>query len=165
MTTAKQYQIHIKDGMCVQCGRPNPLAPDRRRCQECLDKQTARYHSNPERFKKQALDRKHSLIRKGLCTNCGKRSPIPHSYLCVECSQRANALRRYRYALNAESNNRRSHDQRVKWKKEHRCTRCGKPLDPGDPRFTCGCSSEDIPRNYHIGGKVYYGIINQAGPE
>ena len=68
------------------------------------------------------------------CPECGKtfETDNPRRVYCSKkCSDRVRARRYYRKHYDPEHNKELMKKKREKWKKEHRCIRCGAPL-PSD---------------------------------
>ena len=118
----------LASGMCPKCGR-EPLAPDRSLCRSCGDKkrkaERVRYARgkaegrlyggrDPKARRKIGRERSRKCFRAyrdaGLCTRCGRRSPVEDSATCQVCRDARQAAEREQYAAR---------------RAEGRCGRCG----------------------------------------
>ena len=129
-------------GSCVQCGR-NPAAPDRRRCEPCLEKRRAsdraKYatgkaaglkYGGADPIRKRQASRAASKRRKdsrreaGMCTRCGERPPVEGGATCEPCRVSRREANREIYAARRSTG---------------LCVRCGAPAAAGGSRCApCG---------------------------
>ena len=129
-------------GLCSQCGR-NPAAPDRRRCEPCLEKKRAgdraRYaagkaaglpYGGADPIRKRQAARAASKRRKrsrreaNLCTRCGRRPPVEGGATCEPCRVSRREADREIYAARRFA---------------RLCVRCGAPATDGGSRCApCG---------------------------
>ena len=124
-------------GLCSQCGR-NPAAPDRRRCEPCLEKRREAdresyrramadgkaYGGKDPRRKRQASRaaskrRKDSRREANLCTRCGQRPPVEGGATCEPCRVSRREANREIYAARRSTG---------------LCVRCGAPATDGGSR-------------------------------
>ncbi len=119
----------LASGMCLKCGR-DPLPPGRSLCHACGEKkrkaERARYARakaegrlyggrDPKSRRRIGRERSRKRLRAhrdaGLCTRCGRRSPVEGGATCRACRDARQAAEREQYA------GRRA---------EGRCGRCGR---------------------------------------
>ena len=129
-------------GLCSQCRR-NPAAPNRRRCEPCLEKRReadresyrrakddgkAYGGKDPIRKRKTARAaskrRKNSRREAGMCTRCGRRPPVEGGATCEPCRVSRREADREIYAARRSTG---------------LCVRCGAPAADGGSRCApCG---------------------------
>ena len=129
-------------GLCTQCGRI-PAAPDRRRCEPCLEKRREAdresYHRaridgkayggrDPQRKREasRAASRKRKDSRRdaGMCTRCGQRPPAERGATCEPCRVSRREANREIYAARRSAG---------------LCVRCAAPATGGGSRCApCG---------------------------
>ena len=124
-------------GLCSQCGR-NPAAPNRRRCEPCLEKRRAsdraKYAADkaagkpyggrdPNKKRKTARAaskrRKDSRREANLCTRCGQRPPVEGGVTCEPCRVSRREANKEIYAARRSA---------------RLCVRCGAPATDGGSR-------------------------------
>ena len=111
---ARRTAARIEAGLCVKCGRTEPM-PERRLCAPCNEKRNAASRArdarlraenkprrDPERAKlyERERDRRLHAERKaaGICTRCGRAPAPPERTTCKPCAERHRARDRARYA-------------------------------------------------------------------
>ncbi len=124
-------------GLCSQCGR-NPAAPDRRRCEPCLEKRReadresylramadGKAYGGKDPQRKREASRAASKRRKdsrreaNLCTRCGERPPVEGGATCEPCRVSRREANREIYAVRRSAG---------------LCVRCGAPAAGGGSR-------------------------------
>ena len=133
----RRNEERVALGLCTQCGR-NPAAPDRRRCEPCLEKHRAADREsyrraraagrpyggkNPSRKRKAsraASERRRKSRRDaGMCARCGRRPPVEGSAVCEPCLEKRREAEREIYAARRTAG---------------LCVRCGGPTTDGGSR-------------------------------
>lgn len=132
----------MKKELCTCCGK-NKARPNRKWCQECVDK-----HDNWRR------KRNEFLIKEGICIECRKNKveegkkqcreclefarkkyqlnnkECKKENICLKCGQPKEENNTYRYCLDCRRKARKSQSELViKRKANHKCTNCGGELD------------------------------------
>ena len=133
-------------GLCTACGAA-PAAPDRVRCEPCLEKRRAadraKYadgraaglpyggaNAGAKRKSARARSkrRQKARIAAGLCIRCGNNPPVDGGITCLTCRDKRQAAERQKYE-----------QRRV----AGLCTRCGRPAINGLSRCTpCAIAEE-----------------------
>ena len=135
----RERAARLADGLCTACGTA-PAAPDRVRCEPCLEKRRAsdrakyaagkaaglKYGGADPDAKKRAgrarsKRRQKARIEAGLCIRCGKRPPAEGGTTCRPCRDRRQAAERQKYERRRAAG---------------LCTRCGAPAINGLSRCT-----------------------------
>ena len=109
----RRSEARRESGLCQSCGLAAP-APNRTRCEPCLEK---RRIADRERHHKRTADR----LARGMCPRCGKREPAPERSTCASCAEKDNAASRARDArLRAEGKPRRDARREREYQRERR---------------------------------------------
>ena len=110
---ANRTAARIEAGLCVRCGKTEPL-PERRLCAPCNEKRNAasrardarlRAEGKPRRDPAQAKlyerERSRALyterVAAGVCTKCGHAEAVPDRTTCEPCAEKHRARDRDRY--------------------------------------------------------------------
>ncbi len=110
---ANRTAARIEAGLCVRCGRTEPL-PERRLCAPCNEKRNAASRArdarlraarkprrDPERAKQYERERCRRVyaerVATGLCTKCGRAEAVPERTTCEPCAEQHRARDRDRY--------------------------------------------------------------------
>ncbi len=127
-------------GLCVRCGK-EPAAPERARCEPCIEKHReadrARYEAGKavgllyggrdvERRRRAARERSRKRLearrQAGVCLRCGRDRPVEGGTICEPCCQARRERERQLYA------ERRNAGQ---------CGKCGEPVADGSRCESC----------------------------
>ena len=95
---------------------------------------------------------------KGLCTSCSNRAVRGYTY-CADCLLKMSVRYRTRYSSDlqwAERERQRAKATRQKRISEHRCTRCGSPLQEDEVRDCNACRASWNQPKTAIGKKGVY---------
>ena len=112
-------------GLCLKCGKAPPV-PDRTLCGSCAGKQRMRERGGDVEARRRAKrargrKRRRALREAGLCSRCGKHSPIVGRTYCEACRETRRNVKR------------EQHDAR---RAAGLCVKCGEPTFGGASR--CG---------------------------
>ena len=148
MTYNQSHYIALKSaGLCVLCGK-KPAENGKTRCKECKQRQS----ENQKAIRKYRADR-------GKCILCGEEALFGKK-MCVMCrGDRRDYSRKYYAAhkdeITEEQRQKRCEDsrkRRERYKLEHRCITCGKPLPERYTKVRCSiCNAKNTKRTeqYH----------------
>ncbi len=168
---ARRTAARIAAGLCVKCGRTEPL-PERRLCAPCNDKRnaasrardarfraTVKPRRDPEHAKQYERERSRQLHAErkaaGICTKCGRAPACPERTTCEPCAEQHRDRARHArakaegipYGGRDPEARRRAGRKRSRRRAEARkasglCTRCGN-LPPEEGRSMCEPCRED----------------------
>ena len=111
---ARRTAARIEAGLCVRCGRTEPL-PERRLCAPCNEQRNAASRArdarlraakkprrDPERAKQYERERRRRQLAartaEGLCARCGKKPAAPGRSSCEPCLEKRRGADRAKYA-------------------------------------------------------------------
>lgn len=132
----KNREFFKKNHLCTYCGKERVFGEDKT-CFECRAKRSKYRAKTTEEQKRKAKEYKNKLYKerreRGICTDCGKRKPMPRKTRCGICLEtRAEWQRKARARKNKPS-------AREYREVNHLCYFCGNPIDMDTGRICSVC--------------------------